>query len=611
MMKLIRKKLQQYCLFALLLLLGVSCQSDYLSESNPNAKPVEDYFTSLVEADKVLTAAYSSLLNHYNLNILEEAWRSDLGYPSVAAGRPRVSGQGEPWYYKTYTNSQNEINKKWAALYTGIFRCNQLIEGLEGPLAAESENPIWVSQMAQVRMLRGIFHFYLYQTYNNGRVIIRNSVPIELEDFNIPVSSKEEVRAFILEDLEYGYENLPIFYGSESENELSSGRMTKGIATMFLGNLYLLEAPANIDGDEINPDYEKAKLYYEELISGAYPYALETDESAMFTRKGEFNTESIFEIIYDDNMRPELDRWDEQSPSNRLARYSAPGSQGGQRAFTPTAWIAYAYKTEVKDTKDPRNFYLEEQEDGSFLTVERNVSLRASASVALVNDEQTQYYRSGITPEVVSFGKYEFSYWKKFSNHDIVTSENNLPKGAYYSGKNVVVNRLSEAYLNLAECYLATGNETKAMSLINEVRKKWGLQLIGLSQGNTANDYDGKIYSNEDLWNHLMFVEKPLELGVEGHAIRWIDLRRWGKIQENFERVANQTFRAETYFFTNSEGKTQRRNRSDLFPYNQGDETFSIPIIDCEDAVLNYNPTLHDYYPLPLEEIISNPNLGK
>ncbi|OHX64283.1 RagB/SusD family nutrient uptake outer membrane protein [Flammeovirga pacifica] len=589
----------------------IGCDST-LHETNPNAKPVEDYFQNLSESEKVLTAAYSSLLNHYNLNVLEEAWRSDEGYPSFSQGRPQVYKQAEPWYFKTFTNSQPELNKKWSALYIGIFRCNQLIEGLTGPLASEEENPQWVSQMAQVRLLRGIFHFYLYQSFNNGRVIIRDKVPVTLEDFNIPVSSKGEVRDFILKDFTYAYENLTANNDSDSQREMNAGRMNKGIATMFLGNFYLLESPARVDGDEFEPDYDMARKYYEELIfSGEYPYELESDVTKFFTRDGQFNKESIFEIVYDDHLRPELDRWDEQSPSNRYARYTAPSSQGGQRSLTPTAWLTYKYKTEVKDTKDLRNFTVVIDNDGNEVLEEKTVSLRSSAMITIVNDIYSNYYKNELIPEALSFSKYEFAYYKKYTNHDIVTTENNLPKGSFYSGKNVCVNRLSEAYINLAECYLAMGNNAKAIELFNEIRQRWGLRLLGTSNGDSSHDYDEKKYTNEELWNQLMYVEKPLELSIEGHAIRWIDLRRWGIAASNFNRIANDPYVADVFQFTNSQGKIQRRWKSNLFKYDPNNEINSLIIIDCEDAALNYNSALYDYLPLPLEEIISNPNLGK
>ncbi|OHX64432.1 RagB/SusD family nutrient uptake outer membrane protein [Flammeovirga pacifica] len=587
--------------------------NDFLEENNPNAKPKEDYFSSLTESDKVLTSTYSALLNHYNYNIVEEAWRSDLAYPSNAVGRPALSANGEQWYFKTYTNSQKEINSKWAALYTGIFRANQLIEGLEGPLKAESENEIWLAQMAQARMLRGIFHYWAYQTFNNGRVIIRDKVPEELEDFNIPVSSKEEVRAFILKDFEYAYEHLPASWGSASANELAAGRVNKGVATMFLANLYFLESPAAVDGDAIDPDYTKALEYYKELENN-YGLSLEGEKELVFTRAGEFNKESIFEIVYDDNLRPELDRFDESSPSNRFARYTAPGTKGGQRAITPNGWLAYKYKTDPVDRKDPRNIVkVTDVKTGLEVDTLRFVSIRTSAAIALVNDIHTPYYRAEMTPLEVTFGKYEFAYFKQFSNHDIVTSEVNLPKGVWYSGKNVTIHRLSEVYLNMAEIYLRLGDLTTGLKYINDVRAKWGLVLIGPSSTGDHSDrtYDEKMYTIEQALEHIMYTEKPLELSVEGHQIRWTDLRRWGIIKENFENISKQIYHTQRFRFIHPEtGNIVNRNRAEIFEGTDQNGN-SIDIIDCIDASLNYIPELHDYYPLPLEEIISNPNLGQ
>ncbi|MBD0403512.1 RagB/SusD family nutrient uptake outer membrane protein [Flammeovirga sp. EKP202] len=611
-MKLNIKELLKHGWYAVLFTSLIGC-SDVLNEDNPNAKPKKDYFTSLSESDKVLTATYSALLNHYNLNIMEEAWRSDLGYPSFSSGRPALSSVGEAWYFKSYTNSQKEINKKWEALYIGAFRANQLIEGLEGRLADQKDNEIWILQMAQARLLRGIFHFWAYQTFNNGRIIIRDKVPVELDEFNIPVSSKEEVRAFILSDFEYAYENLPATWGSAAQDELSAGRMNKAIATIFLANLYFFEAPATVDGDAIEPDYEKALAYYQEIMNN-YNFALVGDPEMMFTRAGEFNSEAIFEVIYDDNLRPELDKFDEQSPSNRLARYNAPGIKGGARSMTPTAWLAYKYKTERIDPLDKRNtgtvIDLTTKEE---IEVIRDISLRASASVALVNDLYTEYYRSGITPVSATFGKYEFSYFKKYTNHDIVTSEGNLPKGAWYSGKNITIHRLSEVYLNVAECYLQKGDVTSALKYINDVRAKWGLVLLGSSSVGEHSDrtYDELDYTVDALMEHLMFTEKPLELSVEGHSIRWIDLRRWGKISEAFQRASNEVYHAIQFQFIDpTTGNKVKRNRADL-QVGSDPNNKSIDIIDCVDAYNNYIPELHDYYPLPLEEIISNPNLGQ
>ena len=55
--------------------------------------------------------------------------------------------------------------------------------------------------------------------------------------------------------------------------------------------------------------------------------------------------------------------------------------------------------------------------------------------------------------------------------------------------------------------------------------------------------YDEKEYAASDVMNHLMYVERPLELCMEGHAIRVIDLRRWNITKERFDQLASDEYK--------------------------------------------------------------------
>ena len=41
---------------------------------------------------------------------------------------------------------------------------------------------------------------------------------------------------------------------------------------------------------------------------------------------------------------------------------------------------------------------------------------------------------------------------------------------------------------------------------------------------------------------HIMWVERPLELMFEGHDTRWEDLTRWDKVQEQYDRLASKRY---------------------------------------------------------------------
>ncbi len=560
----------------------VACENaDFLEEKNPNLIATDNYWKNLDETNATLNATYSVMLNHNVLSLQEEAWRADMGWPGW--GRPNPSNeQGRTFYYKTYTDSGNAIENKWNALYQGVFRANQVIEGLNSLEGTVNEEE-WGLQMAQARFFRGLFHFYLHNSFNYGNVIIRDAVPVTREDFNKGVSPSSEVIAFFREDLEYAYDNLPAGYEGNSDQ----GRVTAGVAATILGTSYLHEG-----------EYAQAIPLFNDVIENPdYGYKLVAPE-VLFTIDGEFNDESIFEIGYNTKHRPELGHWDELSQTTRLAQFF--------RSVGAPSWILYKYKTEPMDPLDDRNYYIDPV-DGRQL---RNVPLRASQMVTLLEDEQTVYYVNGTVPEKMlkSIDGWGFGHFKKYSNHDHLESEDDNPEGSWNSGKNAVVNRLGDVYLMRAECKIKTGDITGALADINTIRARWGLVLLGPALDGD-HTYDSNTYTEESLMNHLMYVEKPLETSNEGYSIRWSDLRRWGIIKENFDRLAGEVYHSIDYQYTKFDGEKAWSNTSlQLGP----DPGTAKHVIDYEYDLTseNYIPELHDYLPIPLSEITTNSSIN-
>jgi len=559
-----------------------SCQ-DYLEETNPNLTDSDSFWKNLKQTNSTLNATYSTLMSHWILNVREEAWRSDMAVPGF--GRPSYSGDGVVWFNQLYTNSNQYIRDKWESLYLGIYRANQTIQGLEG-IEGQVDEADWTTQMAQARFLRGLFHFYLHSSFNKGNVIIRDKVPASLDEYNKGISPAAEVLEFFRSDLAYAYEHLPASY----EDAADKGRVTKGTAATILGTSYLYEN-----------QIDSAIYYFDDVINNRnaeYGYELVTDMNLIFTEAGELNKESIFEIIYSSDLKQELNTWVEDRFTNRLAAYS---TQFTNQSFFPSYWITWAYMSEPMDTKDSRNYYVNKL--GA--TVLRNVSLRASSMVALAVDEITPYYGKKAW-EVGSFNvRNGASRYKKYTNHDILTNEDDNPGGKFRSGRNVVVNRLADVYLMLAECYIYKGELDQAIGLINTVRGRWGLQRIGLSNGDTSHDYDEVAYDATTLLTRLQDVEKPLETSVEGHCTRWNDLRRWGILKENFVKHSQEKFWSADF---KTEDGVWKYNVSitNVDPNNANRTLF----VDYDQAALNFNYDSHAWLPIPSNEESSNQGLS-
>lgn len=346
----------------IVVLITFSCE-DYLDEPNPNSPVFPDAIESLEDTNKLINAVYNTIFHHYALSIEEEALRSDEG----SVGN-RSNGGNNPidrliWYNHEFNFSTREVSRKWAALYRGINFANQAITSLEtirATLTSDADIAEWNKQKAEAQFFRGLYHFYLHSTFNNGSVIIRDQFENSLEARHKDVSTSDEVRTFFRQDLMDALEYLPL---PSETTEL--GRATKGAATMVLANSYLYEGTSDA--------IATATTLYQQVIND-FGYQLETDMNLMFTTEGEFNKESIFEIPYTINFNLDDNAFDENSLHNRLAARSAPFAFGGQQRFLPSSWLILEYLNEEIDPTDSRNII--EAGDGTLVT--RRVSMRTS-----------------------------------------------------------------------------------------------------------------------------------------------------------------------------------------------------------------------------------------
>ena len=589
-------KIYKYILVCLSILMLASCADEKLTELNPNNEDSSNFFTNLKETQLGLNAAYSAMLAYNATLIREQTIRADMGWPGATRPNPSTLTRGDVFYTHTYNASTPEVDFHWNALYRGVLRANIVIEALE-KLQGTVDEVTWKQQMGEARFLRGIFYFYLHTTYNGGSIVLQKSVPKTAGDYTLPLSPASEVLEFFRADLKYAYDNL--------SGDRNNGRANKVTAATILGTSHLYQN-----------EFDLASGYFSTVIANPN-YSIVTDLTKMFTTKGEHNAESIFELTYDTNLRPDItNAFDEQSLTNRLSFLS---SNFGN-LFAVPAWLAWEYKNEAKDPKVAANHI-----DGNLSKPLRNVPLRASAMVTLVEDEQTAYYGSTVTVKGVFSPTAGPSRYKKYVNFDIYTdiNETDNPTGSSLkSGKNVTLNRLADVYLMQAECLITKGDAasiTEALRLINIIRARWGLQLLGPVVDATRTYLnDGKNYTNPTiLMSHLKNIEKPLELSAEGYAIRFNDLRRWGMLKSNFQDLATRKYYLNA-FDRGATGFTPRyrfgaaitKVKSTQANPTAGPDFQSEITNEYVGASANFNAANHNYFPIPSTEIANNPNLN-
>ena len=605
---------------AMMLLVAItltSCSDDFLEQVNPNELSTSSFWKTRADLDKGLIAVYSTLKSGNIIRMTDESNRSDLTFPGF--GRPNTTNE---YYLQQFNNSSDGPNSKWQFLYQGIFRANQVIiaaEKLKGTHPSSQEEQAAKTILAEARALRGLFYFYLHNSFNNGSVVIYDFVPEKEEDFFQPLSSAAAVQAFYLQDLEYGYNNLPDNWDASNQ-----GRMTSGAAAALIGKSYLYAA-----------NYTEAQTWFGKVIN-EFSYSLAPNVGSNFTTMDEFNSESILEIAYSLNYKDEIDPYSGEQTSSTNNFLVSP--VGGWRTIIPACWLTMAYKEDPLDPTDVRNLV----DDGAGGTTVRKYSLRTSYSIALPDDEDLYYYFGNVTREIedgddtnepefetvfaplttaqaAQFNNKEYAYFRKYSNWDFAERENTISAATPRSGVNVRLIRLADIYLMYAECILMNdGAVDDALVYINRVRRRSALQLLGLDGTGEfpGNSHDNIAYTtgkSGTLMQHLIYKERPLELSIEGNAIRHIDLRRWAEngviptLNDHFTTLSQKEYYVDNFTFTTADNKPGTKWGAVLM--NDGAKPAVSAFQEFHLSASNYVKDLHAYWPIPNSEVDSNPTL--
>ncbi|MUH37128.1 RagB/SusD family nutrient uptake outer membrane protein [Zobellia amurskyensis] len=568
----------------------LSCSDDFLEQTNPNQISTETFWRDNKDLEQGLIATYKGFANANTINLVGELARTDLAWSS---GYQRPNNTNE-YYLQVFNDASSVPNNKWSTSYTTIFRANQVIEAaaqLEETYTTEEEKEEGLTILAQARFLRGYMYFNLYNAFNGGAVPIYDFVPIEESEFYQSVSPAEDVKKFYLDDLQFASENLPLSWEGQDK-----GRVTAGAAVALIGQSYLYEG-----------DFETASTHFESVMNN-FGYELTPNIGSNFTTMDEFNEESILEVGYSLDYKNELNAYDGRDVANTLYVRQFTGGDGTWRGAVPANWLILKYRSDPLDFSDARNKIIDEEGNESF----RKFSLRTSWSVALVDDTDMGYYLREVTGQGSIFNVKMTAFWRKHTNWDITRSEEELSPGKVRSGVNERLIRLAEIYLQYAECQIELGNVDVALEYINKVRRRSGVQLLGLAGTGEfpANDHDNVAYDAQSLMEHLRYTELPLELSAEGDANRNIDLRRWEVKAERFNELAQRRYTADHYTLIDEKGTEVTRWGSIIKELPAGDPDIDENWNEFQEAAANYNPSLHAYWPLPNSEIISNPQLN-
>ncbi|MBN1950866.1 MAG: RagB/SusD family nutrient uptake outer membrane protein [Bacteroidales bacterium] len=285
-------------LIALVGLLAFGSCEEWLEVSPYGQKVVGNFYQTPADALQGLVAAYDVLQWSYYDHILQitEA-ASDNCFGGAGASDDQRYQVWDDFISYGFNNPHDEC---WGKYWTGIYRCNVLLQNLGDVSGWENEDNMSEERFtAEARFLRAYFYFDLVRMW--GNVPLLSSV-IDVNNLNVPPSPPEDVYAQIAEDLVYAIETLEaVPYQSIDPSEY--GRVTKWAAEALLGRVFLYYTDYYEKPDLAGiVTRAEAAAYVDDVIDNS-GYDLVPDFNNLWVQTldgfvGEDNIETVFPIKY-------------------------------------------------------------------------------------------------------------------------------------------------------------------------------------------------------------------------------------------------------------------------------------------------------------------------
>ena len=264
-----------------------SCSDSFLEVESNTQETIDTYFTTDEHIQEAVVAAYGPLqwpdfsMGQYNpVNIMSDIMAEDIW----VGGANKTDNQF--WHlmmnYEALPN--NCMTGLWTVAYSGIKRSNDVLTyiGWAGKNLTEKNAAYYE---AQARVLRVFYYNWLWKFWGNIPYFEKNlEAPYICEQ-----QTANQVYQNMITDLEgvIAMNVLPM-----KETSSNYGRVTKAMAYMLYAEIVMYQ------NDEAR--FPIALNYMKEIIESG-EYGLVENYADIFEEKGEWSSESIFEINYKDD----------------------------------------------------------------------------------------------------------------------------------------------------------------------------------------------------------------------------------------------------------------------------------------------------------------------
>ncbi|GAA4402825.1 RagB/SusD family nutrient uptake outer membrane protein [Nibrella viscosa] len=499
--------------------LAISCNEDALNKVNPNGVTFDTYFNNEAELTAGVNSIYA-LVQSNSLVSREWFFTHDLRGDEVASGGGQLETPRNQLLIGVHDPNNGLVGSIWRGWYRTIHRANVVLE--KGPSVKNISDAARNRLLGEARFLRA-WAYYELATFFGGVPLYKEFV--KSVNGSLKRSTQKEVYDFAIADLKAAETGLAASYDARN-----LGRATKAAAQTLLARIYLQLG-----------DYASAKTELLKVVNSGL-YKLVDNYTDLTNEEGEFNAESILEVVFIPsggayNWGGDSDGTAVQEETVRSQEYAAIA----WRNLIPSNKILNEYEMKVKgDAKDDPRYAFSYWSVGDMF----------NNGATLLTDDMVQGNTSVVNGKTlkVSWRKYSLMYKSNAANQQ--------------SGINQRIMRYGDVLLMLAECENELGNSAEAIKLINQVRAR---KSVDMPPYPTARFPVG----NKDQVFDAIVHERMVELA--GEQVRNFDIVRWRK---------NKKLKAEpiSYF---------QANKHEFLPIPQS-EIDNSPSLDQKDQNPGY-----------------------
>ncbi len=469
-----KTKIYTGIMLSILFLLG-SCQKNFLDTTPQGTVPMNDFYKTDAQAEGAVMAAYD-IFQYLNAHPWTSMWmlKTLLSDEVYTGGGAR--GDQPPYEELNefrYGPSNPVISWLFQFSYQGIYRANLVIQNVK------PDDPAKKSIIAEAKTLRALFYFDLVTLW--GKVPLVTKPAASPADYAQPRAAVSAIWAQIDKDLTEAVPDLPL-----KSQQTYPARVSKGFAQALLGKALLYQKK-----------YSKAAVQFQKVIDSR-EYSLIPNYADRLRISNEFGSESVFEISYSNAKHYSWGNfpWGRTAESNIHWVLTGPKGIGWFKGGSSGILAGWNF---CNADSSIYNAFIRAGD-----TVRRKASIMNEAELIRLGGKLRNPLQ-GNSLAYGSVGLIRLKYAPYASETDTIA----VPELNY--GTNVRVMEYDDVLLMAAEAYNQSGQDSKALPYINEVRQRAKLPALTV----TGSALFAAIKN-----------ERRLELAFEG--VRFQDLIRWG-----------------------------------------------------------------------------------